>query len=36
MPLVAQSAEPALPERPPAEGAAVRVETSLVSTPVSA
>jgi Ca-activated chloride channel homolog len=35
VPLIAQSAEPTLPERPPAEGAAVRVETSLVSTPVT-
>lgn len=35
VPLIAQSAEPIVSQRPPAEGAAVRVETSLVSTPVT-
>jgi Ca-activated chloride channel homolog len=35
VPLLAQSAEPAVSQRPPAEGAVVRVETSLVSIPVT-
>jgi Ca-activated chloride channel homolog len=35
VPLFAQSPEPGVPQRPPAEGAVVRVETSLVSVPVT-
>jgi Ca-activated chloride channel homolog len=35
VPLTAQSAEPAMPQRSPAEGAVVSVETSLVSIPVT-